>query len=75
VPLVYWSTQLWRTQHPKNTVVGGLDNSMRPAFYLSLVMFNLFFVLLYGVRKSMERARRRLTELELAAEEAGLEDA
>jgi heme exporter protein C len=72
VPLVYWSTQLWRTQHPQNTVVPSLDNRMRPAFYLSLIVFIIFFTLIYGVRRRLGRTSARLAALELAAED--LED-
>lgn len=69
VPLVYWSTQLWRTQHPQNTVVPTLDNRMRPALYTSALLFIILFTLIYGVRKRLGRSRARLEALELAAED------
>ena len=34
VPFVYWSVHLWRTVHPKTSVVMTLDPAMRPALLL-----------------------------------------
>lgn len=75
VPIVYISVFFWRTQHPKATVVaGGLDPKMRAAFWLSFAAFTVLYLLLLGVRIRLERARHRLDELHVAADEAGLLD-
>src|SRR5882757_4690564 len=38
VPLVYKSVDIWRTVHPKTTVVPKLDPEMRPAFWGSMLL-------------------------------------
>src|SRR5438477_596425 len=50
VPFVYWSVNLWRTVHPKTSVVRTLDPSMRPALYWSLFGFLLIFGALLAAR-------------------------
>ncbi len=74
VPLIYFSVSIWRTIHPKTTVISTLPPGFRLPFYLSwLTMTVLFFVLL-EMRVSLERARARVDELHLEAEDAGLEN-
>jgi heme exporter protein C len=74
VPLIYLSVSIWRTIHPKTTVVPTLQAGMRGAFWLSLLGFSLFYLALLGMRMALERARVELDELHLAADEAGLLD-
>ena len=69
VPLVYISVKLWRTIHPKTTVVSSLHPDMRPAFFVSLALFTVLFVVLLLIRLNLERARSRLEDLAVAVAE------
>jgi heme exporter protein C len=69
VPLIYLSVSIWRTIHPKTSVVPTLQPGMRGPFWLSLTTFTLLFFALLELRLGLERARRRLDELHLAAED------
>jgi heme exporter protein C len=69
VPFVYWSVNLWRTVHPKASVVRTLDPSMRPALYWSLVGFLLLFAALLAARMRLEALRASIDEAYLAAED------
>jgi heme exporter protein C len=70
VPFVYWSVNVWRTLHPKTTVVPSLDPSMRPAFYWCTVAFLFLYLGLLAARVRLEEQRASLDEAYLAAEEA-----
>ncbi len=70
VPLVYGSVYIWRTLHPQGSVVPSLDRTMRPAFYLSAVVFFILFGVLMAVRLRLERLRGEVAQLELALEDA-----
>jgi len=61
VPFVYVSVNVWRTLHPKTTVVPSLGPGMREPFWFSVLIFLLLFVALLAVR------------LRLAAQQAELE--
>ncbi|RPJ43080.1 MAG: cytochrome C assembly protein [Candidatus Latescibacterota bacterium] len=65
VPIVYLSIRWWRTQHPAPVFAGGessgLDPRMRAAFFFSLAVFTILFVVLL-------RLRMRGTALERRAE-------
>ena len=74
VPLDYISVSIWRTIHPKASVVSSLAPGMRGAFWASFVTFTLLYFVLLGMRVSLERARASLDELHLLAEDAGLLD-
>jgi heme exporter protein C len=74
VPLIYFSVSLWRTIHPKTSVVPGLQPGMRGPFWLSFLTMTILFFVLLEMRMSLERARARVDELHLAAEDAGLEN-
>jgi heme exporter protein C len=50
VPFIYWSVNVWRTMHPKTTVVPSLVPEMRFPFYWCLVAFLLLFVALLRTR-------------------------
>jgi len=64
VPLIYISVQLWRSQHPRTTVVGSsLEPTMKLAFFVSLATFSLLFLLLLWLRFDLERSRARLQDL------------
>jgi heme exporter protein C len=70
VPFVYWSVNLWRTIHPKTTVVPTLGPGMREAFWWCVVAFLLLYGLLMAVRVRLERQRARLEELYLEVEDS-----
>jgi heme exporter protein C len=74
VPLIYFSVSLWRSIHPKTSVVPKLDPSMRPAFWLSFAAVTFLYFVLLGARVALERSRASLDELYLEAEEHGLLD-
>lgn len=63
VPLVYLSVKLWRTIHPKTTVVTSMHPDMRPAFFVSLTLFTLLYLVLLWIRLNLERSRGRLDAL------------
>ncbi len=69
VPFVYWSVNVWRTLHPKTTVVRTLSPEMRIPFLWCLAAFVCLYVALLLLRVRLERAR---TSLE--ATYASLED-
>lgn len=74
VPLIYISVSIWRTIHPKTSVVPTLDPGMRPAFWLSLVTFTILFFALLRMRLALEQARAGYDALYLQAQDAGLVD-
>jgi heme exporter protein C len=69
VPFVYWSAHIWRTVHPKTSVVMTLDASMRPAFYWSAAAFLLVFGALLAARLRLEALRASIDDAYLAAED------
>lgn len=68
-PFVYWSVNVWRTMHPKTTVVPTLDPSMRPAFYWCFIAFALLYSVLLTMRRRLEAQRTLLDELYLAQDD------
>ncbi len=71
VPFVYLSVSLWRSIHPKTTVVPSLETGMRGAFWLSLTAFTFLFAALLSMRVGLERARQALDELHLDLDDEG----
>jgi heme exporter protein C len=69
VPFVYWSVNVWRTLHPKTSVVMTLDPGMRPAFWLSVGAFALLYAALLAVRVRLEDGRATVEQLYLALDE------
>jgi heme exporter protein C len=69
VPLVYKSVDIWRTVHPRTTVVPTLDPRMRPAFWSAFALMLLVWSLLLALRVRLETARAELAELRLEAED------
>ena len=69
VPFVYWSVNVWRTLHPKTSVIPSLVPGMRGPFWFSVTAFLLLTVLLLAARTELEKRRQELDELYLAAEE------
>lgn len=69
VPFVYWSVNVWRTLHPKTSVVPSLPPGMRGLFWFCVLGFVLVSTLLLMVRTELERRRQELDQLYLAVEE------
>jgi heme exporter protein C len=70
-PFVYWSVNVWRTLHPKTTVVPSLPRSMWPATYLCLLAFVLLYLLMMQARRRLEAQRVLLDQIYLARDEEG----
>lgn len=60
VPFVYVSVNIWRTLHPKTSVVPDLPAPMMGPFLFSAVAFLILFAGLLAVRVSLEEARAQL---------------
>jgi hypothetical protein len=69
VPFVYWSVNLWRTLHPKTTVVSSLPVSMGAPLWFSTAAFLGLTVVLLMLRTRLERQRAELDRLFLALED------
>jgi heme exporter protein C len=69
-PLVYVSVNVWRTIHPKTTVVPSLGWPMARVFLSCMALFTVFFAVLLMLRLRLEKARAALAELEIAYEDA-----
>jgi heme exporter protein C len=68
-PFVYWSVNVWRTLHPKTSVIPTLSPSMRPAFYYSFVAFLLLYLALLKARSRLEAQRALLDQIYLARDD------
>jgi heme exporter protein C len=69
VPFVYWSVNVWRTLHPKTSVIPSLVPGMRGPFWFCVAAFTLVSVLVLVVRMELEQRRQELDTLYLAIEE------
>jgi len=69
VPFVYWSVNVWRTLHPKTSVVPSLHPGMRPAFYWCTFAMFALYVALMAARTRLEAQRARLDALYLSLED------
>ena len=69
VPFVYVSVNIWRTVHPKTTVVPTLGPGMFGAFWFCVLAFMLLFALLLTARVHLEHERAELDRLYLAEED------
>lgn len=68
-PFVYASVNIWRTIHPKTSVVPTLTAGMFGAFWFSVAAFLLLFLLLLTLRDHLARQQAMLDELYLAQED------
>lgn len=59
VPIVYFSIQWWRTQHPSPVLTGGggLDPDMLTAFFVCLTSFNVFYFYILSKKINIEKAK------------------
>lgn len=69
VPFVYWSVNVWRTVHPKTSVVPSLQAGMRGAFWWSALAFMLLMVLTLAARVRLEHQRAKLDEIFVSLED------
>ncbi len=69
VPFVYWSVNVWRTLHPKTSVIPSLKPGMRGTFWFCVATFVLFYVLVLAARAGLEKRRAELEALYLATED------
>ncbi|MFW6369115.1 MAG: cytochrome c biogenesis protein [Myxococcota bacterium] len=66
IPLVYFSVDLWRGQHPPRVVAeGGLHPDMIPALVVCTTAFMLLYLSLLWMRTALGRAEARVDELHL----------
>lgn len=69
VPFVYWSVNVWRTIHPKTSVIPSLGPGMRGAFWWSAAAFLVLMVLTMAARVRLEQQRAKLDDIYLALED------
>ena len=69
VPFVYWSVNVWRTVHPKTTVVITLPSSMAWPLLWSTVAFMGLYGLMLALRVRLEARRAELDALYLSIED------
>ncbi len=68
VPFVYWSVNVWRTLHPKTTVVPTLGIEMGIPFWWSMAAFLCLLLLLLGVRTRLAEQEDALDLILMDAE-------
>jgi heme exporter protein C len=68
VPFIYWSVNVWRTMHPKTTVVPSLVPEMRFPFYWCMAAFLLLFLALIKTRVRLAEQQDSLDLLLAEAE-------
>jgi heme exporter protein C len=71
VPFVYVSVNVWRTVHPKTTVVPSLAEGMRGPFWFCVAAFVLLFLVLLAVRVRLAEQQAELETLYLALGDRG----
>jgi heme exporter protein C len=71
IPFVYVSVNVWRTLHPRTSVVPTLAPGMRGPFWFCVVAFMLLYLLLLAARVRLEEQRAEVERLFLEAEDHG----
>ena len=69
VPFIYVSVNVWRTIHPKTTVVPTLPVSMGGPLWFSVAAFVLLYIALLTARMRLEEQRARVEQIYLELEE------
>ena len=69
VPFIYVSVNVWRTLHPKTTVVPTLPVDMGGALWFSVAAFVLLYVMLLTARVRLEQQRAVVEQIYLELEE------
>ncbi|HEY7792117.1 MAG TPA: cytochrome c biogenesis protein CcsA [Vicinamibacterales bacterium] len=67
VPFVYVSVDIWRTMHPKTTVVTTLGEGMAIPFWFCVFAFLVVYSLVFVSRLRLEEQRARVEQLFLEA--------
>jgi heme exporter protein C len=70
VPFIYVSVNVWRTLHPKTSVVPTLPVEMGRPLWFCVTAFLLLFLALLSLRAQLERQRWRIDGLYLGRDEA-----
>jgi heme exporter protein C len=65
IPFVYVSVNVWRTMHPKTTVVPSLGPGMRGVFWFCFLAFVVLYSLLLTMRLRLEDQRAELERVYL----------
>jgi heme exporter protein C len=66
VPFIYISVNVWRTLHPKTSVVPTLPVEMGGPLWFCVTAFLLLYLSLLSIRANLERQRARVEALYLA---------
>jgi heme exporter protein C len=66
VPFVYWSVNVWRTVHPKTTVLMSLQPEMARPFLWCMLAFIGLYMLMLAARVRLESRRAELDALYLS---------
>ena len=69
VPFVYWSVNVWRTLHPKTSVIPTLQEGMRGTFWFCVAAFMLLSIVILALRTELEKRRQELDALYVALED------
>jgi len=69
VPFVYISVNVWRTLHPKTSVVSSLAPGMRGPFWFCVAAFVLLYVLVLSLRYRLGQQEAEIERLYLEADE------
>lgn len=69
VPFVYVSVNVWRTLHPKTTVVPSLGPGMREPFWFCFFAFLVLYLVVLAARVRLERQRAEVEQLYLELDE------
>jgi len=69
VPFIYVSVNVWRTIHPKTTVVPTLPVDMGGALWFSVAAFVLLYLMLLTARVRLEQQRAAVEQIYLQFEE------
>jgi heme exporter protein C len=69
VPFVYVSVNIWRTLHPKTSVIPDLPKPMMGPFWFSVAAFVLLYIALLTIRTGLGRGRADLEKAYLDLEE------
>jgi len=67
VPFVYISVDIWRTMHPKTTVVETLGEGMAIPFWFCVLTFLVVYTVVFMARLRLEEQRARVEALFLEA--------
>ena len=68
VPFIYMSVNIWRTIHPKTSVVPSLPTGLPGPFWFSVAAYLLLMTLLIHLRRQLEERRAALDALYLEEE-------